>query len=115
MSLIDYAMETCVFVTQKHIPDGYGGYTVDYTDGAEFPAAVTYNNSLEAIVAAKQGVTSLYTITTAKGVGLRYYELIKRKKDGKVLRITSNADDKQTPTPASFAYEQVTAEEYILS
>lgn len=115
MSLLEQAKTDCVMIRQQRVPDGYGGYKVTYVEDTEtFKAAITFDDSLEARVAAVQGVKSLYTVTTTKDKVLMYHEIIKRLSDGKILRITSDGDDKATPASASLNMRQCTAEEYTL-
>lgn len=114
MSLLDAAMERFVLIDKTTKPDGYGGYISSWTEGAEFQAAATYDTSIEARVAGVQGVTSLYTITTSKAMNLQYHDVIKRLSDSKIFRVTSDGDDKKTPTPATLDMRQVTAEEWSL-
>lgn len=115
MSLLSQAMTDCVMIVKTSRPDGYGGYVTRYTeDTVVFKAAVTFDNSLQARVAGVQGVTSLYTITTGREKVLMFHDIIKRLSDGKILRITSDGDDKATPPSSSLNMRQVTAEEYTL-
>lgn len=114
MSLLDDALENCVIMDKTTQPDGYGGYISTYKDGAPFKAAIVFDTSIEARVADKQGVTSLYTITTPKAMMLEYHDVFKRTRDGKVFRVTSDGDDKFTPASATLDMRQVTAEEYVL-
>ena len=114
MSLLDEAMETCVFINKAKVDDGYGGLITQWTDGASFEAAIVFDNSMEARMAEQQGVKSLYTITTRRGLILEYHEVIKRLRDGKIFRITSDGDDKYTPRSATLDMRQVTAEEWSL-
>lgn len=113
MSLLSDAMENCIFVDKTKIPDGYGGAVDAYVEGMEFNAAITFDTSIEARVGEKQGVTSLYTVTTNRNMVLNYHDVFKRKRDGKVFRVTSDGDDKYTPASASLDIRQVTAEEWI--
>lgn len=114
MSLLDEAMTKCVMLDKKRAPDGEGGYIVEWSESVSFDAAITYNSSLEAKVAAKQGVTSLYTITLPRGIRLDYHDVFKRLSDGKIFRVTSDGDDKHTPERASFQFSQVAAEEFAI-
>lgn len=115
MSLLTDAMEQCMFLDKRTIEDDeYGGYVVDWVDGARFDAAITFDTSIEARVGEKQGVTSLYTVTTSKSVMLEYHDVFKRISDGKIFRVTSDGDDKYTPSSASLNMRQVTAEEWSL-
>ena len=114
--MIEEGMEQVCFMEKVRVPDGEGGFNTTWSEGAEFRAAITFDSSMQARVADKQGVTSLYTVTTAKNAKLEYHDVLKRLSDGKVFRITSDGDDKQTPARAVFGqYLQVTAEEWVLS
>lgn len=115
MSLLNDAMEKCVFQNKAIVDDGYGGYVTKWTGGAEFEAAIAFDTSIEARTADKQGVTSLYTVTTNKAMNLQYHDVFKRVSDGKIFRVTSDGDDKYTPKSASLNMRQVTAEEWMLN
>lgn len=114
MSLLTEAMETCQMLDKTKVADGYGGYVNTWSEGVTFNAAITFDTSMQARTAEKQGVTSLYTVTTAKNITLEYHEVFKRLKDGKIFRVTSDGDDKYTPDSASLNMRQVTAEEWEL-
>ena len=113
MSLLTQAMEDVVLLEKKRTPDGEGGFTTEWAEGAQFMAAITFDNSIEARTAEKQGVTSLYTVTVPLNAKLEYHDVFKRLRDGKVFRVTSDGDDKITPAAASFQFAQVTAEEWL--
>lgn len=115
MSLLTDAMEEFVFMNKTKEEDGYGGYINTWTDGITFDAAAVFDNSIEARTAEKQGVTSLYTITTSRAMTLEYHDVIKRSRDQKVFRITSDGDDRFTPRMASLDMRQVSAEEWRLT
>lgn len=115
MSLILDAMTRCVFLERSRRPDGVGGYYVAWTEGAEFDAAITFDSSIEARTAEKNGVSSLYTVTTAIGNLLEYHDVFRRLSDGKIFRVTSDGDDRRTPAVATFALSQVSAEEWLPS
>ena len=114
MSLLSEAMEKCVMVDRQTTSDGYGGFIATWVDGAGIDAAIVLDSSMEARIAEKQGVTALYTITTKKNVNLQYHDVLRRKSDGKIFRVTSDGDDKHTPDSASLNMRQVTAEEWVL-
>ena len=116
MSMINESMESCVMMDRTRTPDGEGGFETVWTEGAAFNASVTFDSSMQARTAEKQGVTSLYTVTTTKNAALEYHDVFKRVRDGKIFRVTSDGDDKQTPDRAVFGqYLQVTAEEWKLA
>lgn len=114
MSLLDEFKSACVLLDKKRVPDGEGGFITTWVEGAKFMAAVVLNTSIEARAAEKQGLTSLYTVTTGKNAILQYHDVFKRLYDGKTFRVTSDGDDKQTPERASFEMAVVTAEEWSL-
>lgn len=112
MSLLDEAMEKCILLDEMTVPDGYGGVDSRWVPGAEFEAAIVFNNSLEARIADKQGVTSLYTVTTRKNINLQYHKVFMRVSDGKIFRVTSDGDDNKTPASANLNMRNVSAEEW---
>ena len=114
MSLLSEAMEQCVFLNKSKVPDGYGGYKTEWTDGATFDAAIVFDTSMEARVGEKQGVTSLYTVTTSRALTLEYHDVFRRVSDSKIFRVTSDGDDKKTPKSTRLDMRQVTAEEFTL-
>jgi len=114
MSLLDEAKFSTCFLEKTRTPDGEGGFITEWAEGAKFMAAYRFDTSIEALIAEKQGVTSLYTITTERAVVLEYHDILKRLYDGKIFRVTSDGDDKFTPESASLNMRQVTAEEYKL-
>ena len=112
MSLLEENMTTCVFLNKQEIPDGYGGHITTWAEGAKFLCAIVFDTSIEARVAEKQGVSSLYTVTTKKDLVLEYHDTFKRLSDGKIFRVTSDGDDKFTPASAGLNMRQVTAQEF---
>ena len=114
MSLLHEAMENCIIMDKRTVSDGRGGYESQWVDGAEIKAAVVFDSSMEARRAEAQGVTALYTVTTAKNVNLQYHDVLRRESDGKIFRVTSDGDDKHTPASAGLNMRQVTAEEWAL-
>lgn len=115
MSLLSEAFDQCIRINKSVQDDGYGGEETIWTDGAHFDAAIVFDSSIEARVAQSQGVTSRYTVTTAKNRVLRYHDVFRRLSDGKIFRVTSDGDDKYTPDSATLDMRQVTAEEWDLS
>lgn len=114
MSLLSEAMTTCIMLDKVTVKDGYGGYKRSWMEGVDFPAAITFNSSMEARVADKQGVTSLYTVTTSRALTLEYHDVFRREEDGKIFRVTSDGDDQYTPKSATLDMRLVTAEEWSL-
>lgn len=114
MSLIDVMKEPCTMLDKRTVPDGQGGFTQTWVDGATFSAAIVKDSSMQARAAEKQGVTEVYTVTVDKGTPLAFHDVFRRERDGAVFRVTSNIKDSQTPSVASFQIGQVTAERWEL-
>lgn len=114
MSLVKSFEESCVLLQRDAVPDGEGGFVTNWKDGPSFMAAITHDQTLQAQVAEKQGVTSLYTVTVSKNVPLEFHDAFRRVSDGQIFRVTTNAKDKKTPKAASFSFAQVKAEEWRL-
>ena len=115
MSLLSEAMENCILLNKSSVPDGYGGRRDIWQESDfDFNAAIVFDTSLEARRAEKEGVTSLYTVTTEKSIKLEYHDVFKRISDNKIFRVTSDGDDKYTPVSATLNMRQVTAEEWNL-
>ena len=111
MSLLSDAMESCVMLNKQSTNDDYGGFINTWVDGATFNAAIVFDTSIEARTAEVQGVHSLYTVTTARNISLQYHDVFRRVRDGKLFRVTSDGDDKYTPSSTTLDMRQVTAEE----
>ena len=114
MSLLDVMMVDCVMLDRTTSPDGYGGIKSVWQEGAPFQSAIAYSTSIETRMAAVQGVSSLYTVTTKKAINLQYHDVFRRLSDGKVFRVTSDGDDNKTPKTATLNMRNVTAEEWSL-
>ena len=113
MSLLSDAMEACVMMDRRTLPD-YDGYKEQYVPGAGFQAAFVKDTSTQAKTAEVLGVTALYTITTRRNINLQYHDVVMRISDGQIFRVTSKGDDKATPKSASLDMRQVSAEEWRL-
>lgn len=114
MSLLSEAMTACIMIDKRTVSDGRGGFVTTWVDGAEIQAAIVFDSSMQARVAEAQGVKSLYTITTGRGINLQFHDVLRRVEDGKVFRVTSDGDDKKTPQSAGLNMRQVSAEEWAI-
>lgn len=115
MSLLLDAYETCVLLSKQTEPDGYGGYSVSWSEGAEFQAAIVLDSSTEAKVAAASGAKNLYTVITPKATNLLINDVFKRLSDDEVFRVTSDGTDKKTPQSAALDMRITTAQEFTLT
>lgn len=114
MSLLEEAYEEYTILNKAKVSDGYGGYITTWTDGAKIMGAMVFNTSIEARKAEAAGVTSVYTLTTPRITTLEYHDVLRRKRDNKIFRVTSDGDDSYTPASAGLDMRQVTCEEWKL-
>lgn len=110
--LIQDQIETCVIMNKATVPDGYGGYAVTYTEGAEFDAVITENNSVEAQVAGVTTSKTFYGVKTRREVPLEFHTVFKRK-DGSTYRI-SVAEAMNAPSFSAMDMKVLQAEEFDL-
>lgn len=115
MSLIDNFFTACVLMEKTREPDGAGGWNVAWSDGAEFDAAIVRDTTMQSRIAEKEGVTSVYTVTTRRSTPLSFHDVFKRLSDGAIFRATSDGVEKQSPGVGSLDMCQVTAEKWELS
>lgn len=114
MSLLTDAYEGAIIYDKTTASDGRGGVITKYVEGAEIDIAFSFDTSTQARVAEKSGVENRYTLTTHKTVNLQYHDVIKRVRDSKIFRVTSDGDDNYTPASASLDMRQVEAEEWTI-
>jgi len=115
MSLIDEMMEEFEIINKVKVSDGEAGFITEWMPGAKIQAAVVLDSTMEAQIGQAQGVTSVYTVTTKRNVALEYHEVIKRVRDGKIFRITSDAGDIVSPGISGIDMTQVKAEKWSLT
>lgn len=114
MSLLQEAYEDFIIMNKKTVEDGYGGYDTLWTDGATFKGALVHDSSTQAMIAQAMGITSTYTLTTPKNVVLWFHDVVKRKSDSSIFRVTSNGEDEKTPNSATLNMRQVKLEAWKL-
>lgn len=110
MSLIDSMMETCILMNKTAVSDGEGGFDVTWTDGIEFECAIVLDASMRTRIAESEGFTNSYTITSKRNVSLDFHDVIKRKRDGKIFRVTSDGSDRKSPIVSGLDLKQCSAE-----
>lgn len=108
-------MSDCVFMNKAKVPDGQGGFTTEWTEGAPVKVAIVHNSTMQARIAEKEGVTSTYTLTTTRDNLLEFHDVIKRLEDNAIFRVTSNAVDTTSPQVSTLNMAQVTAERWELT
>lgn len=103
--------EPCVFMVKSKEPDGLGGTTTVWTEGTALDAYCRMDAPVREIVGDKLVEKSTYTIITYEGTMLDFRDVIKRKRDGKLFRATSDGDDYKLPSMSTVKLNKVTAEE----
>ena len=100
------------FFTTDYEPksDGMGGLMKDYFDKDPFRAAISTESSTAAEIAYRTGTKTIFRITIPKGMTLSQGDVVRRVRDNRRYRITSNSGDRQTPDVAKTRYSYVTAE-----
>jgi len=115
MSLLTKNMEPVIKLVRASASDGMGGAeSKEWRDGDRFLAAIVSDVSAEVEVANKKQTKNRYIVITGRGALLRYHDVIRRERDGKIFRITSDAIE-TSPKSAALALEKVTAEEWSLA
>lgn len=114
MSLLQDYQRPCVLMEKVREPDGAGGYLTEWTEGILFFNHQALNTSMEARIAEKQGVTSLYTVLVEKTVPIEYGDYYKDMETGQTFHVTSNPEEKQAPASSTLPMKYFTAERKAL-
>lgn len=114
MSLLEAFKEPCALMEKTRVSDGEGGWLTQWSQGAEFRAAIVMDSTMAARVAEHEGMTSVFTVTTDRSTPLEFHDVFKRLSDGKIFRVTSDGRNNETPDVASFQFSQVQAQEWEL-
>lgn len=105
----------------NRISDGEGGFTTrGWKQDVTIKLAAVRDSTMSASVAEKEGATSVWTVTTKKGVDLPYHTVLRCLSDdriatGTILRTTSKPGEMQTPSFAGLNMSQVLAESWELT
>ena len=108
--LLTAVNEKFCIMEKTRVSDGAGGSTVIWKEGLEIDVAPSLDNSGEARIGEVQGLTSVYTFMISSAINLEYHDVIKRKKDGKTFRITSDGKELETPSISAMSMRSVSAE-----
>lgn len=109
MALADF-FEDFVIQSVTYVSTGFGTFEPQYTDGATFKAGISTASSTEARIAERNGMKTIYNIAHLPAITLHREDRVRRVKDGRVYRITSDSPDMTTPDKAEVQFAQVTAE-----
>jgi len=112
MSLLDSIKCECVKLVRGITGDGDGGTVQTYTPGERFTAYIGFLSSAANASADTVREQTTVTILTSRKTVLNLHDLIRRETDGKVFRITGDADENKTPPIADLDLRAVSAEEW---
>lgn len=113
--LVYDSFEPFIFMVKTMVPDGEGGSSTEYVEGAEFLAGVSNPNSSMSKIADALTERRNVQITTRRNISLSVLDVIKRKRDGKTYRILPGGeDDNQTPPISSLDLRSHQAEEWTI-
>lgn len=110
--LFETMAEACTRLVPTTAPDGEGGTSSAWAEGAQFLAAVTLSQSSEGTDAGRAEAADSYQVTGTEA--LAFGDVFRRERDGRCFRVTSYAADMTAPACATFALSQVRAEDWRL-
>lgn len=112
MSLLTEEMEDYIVMSAEDVSDGYGGFTTEWSETNTIKGIIIFRKNVQYNMAQALESTAMYRFYTRKNVMLKYHDVLKRVRDGKTFRITSDGDDKRTPHSAYLDLRCVTCEEW---
>lgn len=109
MALADFLDDACI-VDKRTESDGMGGVITTWVDGAPIKAGFVRNSTTEAQIAYQSGTRDMFTIVFSDLLELSPNDRVKRLKDGKMFRVTSDGKDMTTPAGSDMHFREVNAE-----
>lgn len=97
MSLLDEYSESFVIMDKSRVSDGLGGYITTWTESVEIKGALAPASETEMKLADAKGLKITNVLVTSKDNALDYHDVLKRKSDGQIYRVTSIGKDVVTP------------------
>ena len=88
---------------------------VQWEEGAEFTNYQALDTSMEARIAEKQGVTSLYSALVDRDFPIEHNDVFKDTETGQTYRVTSNPEEKVAPRSSTLPLKYFTAERWALT
>lgn len=109
----DY-QKSLVMLDRRTVPDGYGGFTVEWQEGAPFTAVVTQPKAGTADIAQAITEKKTYTVVTATNITLNKDDYFRSVADGRNFRVMSSNADRLAPDDSELQMRVTTAEEVEL-
>lgn len=114
MSLIDEYSDEFIIMTKTIEDDGYGGTTTSYKEGLTITAALGPASQNEVTVADAMGEKITHVLVVSKGVALDYHDVLKRKADSMIFRVTNTDGGTETPGSSSLDMKKYRLETWEL-
>jgi len=114
MSLLDSFARPCVLMEKTRDPSPEGGWVTAWKEGASFKSYQYFDSSMEARMAQREGVTSVYSVLVDKDFPIEYNDAFKDLSTGATYRVTSRPKEKVAPASSSFNLKFFTAERWEL-
>ena len=106
--------ENLVMLDRRTVPDGYGGFTVEWVEGAAFTAVMTQPQSGSAEIADAITERKTYKVVTGTNITLNKDDYFRRIRDGKIFKILNGNTDRLAPDDSELQMRVTTAEEVTL-
>lgn len=114
MSLLDAYAEEFVKIDKVTEPDGAGGFITTWQESVPIKLIERHDTTIEARIAEKAGTASTYSFLFDKKLTFEYHDIVKRKRDNQVFRITQPSGEDYTPNTTSLNLGMITAEKWEL-
>lgn len=112
--MLDVNRYECVLLEHVRVSDGMGGSKMTWADGMTFDVIFERDGSTDALIAEQQGFTSTYKGYIKKTMDLKYHDVFRRGKDGKIFRVTRDGDDNKTPSTSTLDARCIVLERWEL-
>lgn len=105
-------LEQATILNKIYVDDGRGGTIPTWVDGVSIMAVFGFDTSEQLRIAEQANAVPRYTITTRANINLQYHDVVRRERDGKIFRITSDGDDNVSPAVSTLNMRQVEAQKW---
>lgn len=115
MSLLDNVARHCVMMKKTSVPDGAGGFLVQWNEDMEFLNYMALDTNREYTPADKQEDAYTFSALVSKETPIGYNDVFKDIETGKCYRVTSDPDEKQAPQSSTLRLKFFKVERWVLT
>lgn len=112
--MMESLSHNCVLLEKRRVQSPEGGWTTTWKDGAAFKTYPALDSSMQARVAEKQGVTSVYNVLVPQELPVEVGDYYRDETLGATFHVTSRPEEKQTPQTSQLNLKGFTAERSAL-